>query len=274
MMNSLLKCLCCATLTVALVSSKSLAQEQREFYITVDGRNPLTFGTYTGLENPNLGRLTLLFAHWNQEMPENNHFHSIGSYSYEGPVESPTVTTTNTNNRIPESYTGQAPVTLQEGTDSLAGKLVSSKTDEHYSDLTFLSIHDLKPAAEGTPEGIMYASSGGGYSSTTMDGMNLAIEIVAMSPGLFLGTEQLSAPGERLTIGGESDLPYSPVFWTEGDAAPGHYSAEFKLVDLSGTFPDSGTINFDFAVVPEPCSSSLLLFGVAAAGIALRRRGR
>ena len=263
-----------ASIAVATAVAHGNAQDQREYYVTVDGRNPLTFGTYTGLENPNLGRLTLLFAHWNQETPANNHFHSIGSYSYEGPVDSATVTTTNTNNRIPEGYTGQAPLTLHEGTGAMAGKLVSAKSEEDYSDLTLYSIHDLKPAAEDSPEAIMYSSSGGGYGSTSMDGMNLAIELVSMTPGLFLGTEQLSAPGDRLLIGSEMDLPFTPTFWTDDDAAPGHYAAEFKLVDLSGTYPDSGTINFDFAVVPEPGSSCLLIFGVAMTGMALRRRNR
>ena len=248
------------------------AQDQRGFYVTVDGRNPLTFGTYTGLENPNLGRLTMLYAHWNQETPANNHFHSIGSYGYAGPVESPTVTTTNTNNRIPETYTGQAPLTLQPGTGALAGRLISTPTDEHYSDVTLYSIHDLGAATEGTPEQIMYRSSGGGYASTSMDGMNLAIELVSMTPGLYLGTEQLSNPGDRLIVGGETSLRFEPIFWTSDSAAPGTYSAEFKLIDLSGTYADSGTMHFDFAVVPEPASSSALLIGTAVAGLALRRR--
>ena len=259
---------------VATAFANCNAQEQRNVYVTVDGRDPLTFGTYTGLENPNLGRLTFLYAHWNEETPENNHFHSIGSYSYEGEVDSATVTTTNGNNRLPETYTGQAPLTLQEGTGDLAGKLVSAATDEHYSDLTMYSIHDMKPAAEGTPVGYMYASSGGGYASTSMDGMNLAFEIVSMTPGLYLGTEQLSAAGDRLTIGSEADLPFRPIFWTEDDATPGPYSAELKLIDLSGTYADSGTINLDFAVVPEPGTSSLLLCSLVASGLMLRRRGR
>ena len=243
-------------------------QEQREFYVTVDGRNPLTFGTYTGLENPNLGKLTLLLAHWNEETPEINHFHSIGTASYEGPIENPTVVSTNSNNRIPETYTGQAPLSLQPGTGDLSGKLISSQTDATYSDMTFLSIHDMQPAAADTPVGIMYASSGGGYASTSMDGMNLAIELISMTPGLYLGLEQLSDPGQQLAIGGEDDLPFSPVFWTDDAADPGTYSAEFRLVDLSGAYPESGAIHFDFAVVPEPSGfgiawrSSLVCFAI------------
>lgn len=224
------------------------AQTQRDYYVTVDGRNPLTFGTYTGLENPNLGNLTFLFAHWNDETPSRNHFHSIGSIAYDGPIEDPVVLSTNSNNRIPEGYTGQAPLTLQPGSGDLSGKLISAATDQSYSDIRLFSIHDMKSAAAETPEAFMYNSSGGGYAATSMDGMNLAIELVAMTPGLFLGVEELSEAGDQLTIGGESDLPFEPIFWTNDDAAPGSYSAEFKLVDLSGTYPSSGTINFDFAV--------------------------
>ena len=261
-----------ATLAIGIIFSNCNAQEQRDFYVTVDGRNPLTFGTYTGLDNPNIGRLTLLFAHWNEETPENNHFHSIGSYNYEGPVESPSVTTTNTNNRIPEYFTGQDPLTLQEGTGAFAGKLVSGRTGEHYSDLTFHSIHELQSAIDDSPESVMYGSSGGGYANTTMKDMNLAIELVSMTPGLFLGTEQLSSPGDRLMIGSESELPYQPVFWTEDNATRGHYAAEFKLVDISGNYPDSGTINFDFAVVPEPISNFPLLICLLVTGATLHRR--
>lgn len=258
-------------LTISLAATPALAQ-QRGFYVTVDGRNPLSFGTYLGLENPNLGKLTFLYAHWNQENPANNHFHSIGSYSYSGPFESPTVMTTNTNNRIPETYTNQAPLTLTPGTDGLAGRLISGSNGEHYSDITLYSIHDMASQPAGSPEAFMYNSSGGGYSSTSMNGMNLAIELVSMTPGLYLGVEQLSQPGDRLTIGGESNLPFEPIFWTWEDAPVGNYSAEFKLVDLSGTYAESGTINFDFAVVPEPGSMTLAAFAALGTLAVARRR--
>jgi len=255
-------------LSLAVAAS---AQDQNTMYLAVDGRNPLAHGTYTGLENPNLGNLTLIYAHWNQENPAINHFHPIGSTSYEGPIESPTVISTNTNNRIPEYFTEQAPLSLQPGTGALAGKLISGENGEHYSNIEFFSIQDLAPAAAESPEGIMYNSSGGAYTGSSLDGMNVAIELISMTPGLYLGLEQLSEPGDQLVIGGPSDLPFEPIFWTDEDAAPGSYTAEFKLVDLSGTYASAGAVNFDFAVVPEPTGFGLALFA-GFLGTVLRKR--
>lgn len=260
------------TLAILSAAVTVYGQDQNTFYIAIDGRNPLAHGTYTGLENPNQGNLTLAYAHWNEENPAINHFHPIGAASYEGPIESPMVTSTNANNRIPESYTEQAPLSLQPGTGDLAGKLISGENGEYYSNTTFYSIHDLAAATDGAPEATMYNSSGGGYAGGALDGMNLAIELISMSPGLYLGLEQLSAAGDQMRIGSESDLPFEPIFWTDDAAAPGTYTAEFKLVDLSGTFPSSGAINFDFAVVPEPAGFGMALLAGLAGGFVRRRR--
>jgi hypothetical protein len=65
-----------------------------------------------------------------------------------------------------------------------------------------------------------------------------------------------------------------PVYSIDGQAAAGIYSAEFRLVDLSGprVFGDSGNFRFEFAVVPVPGSLALLIPGLAAIGLAARRR--
>lgn len=248
--------------------------EQHDFYVTVDGR-PNATGAYVGLPNPNLGRLTLLYAHWNDATPESNHFHGIGVYSYTGAPPAHTVLDTSANNRIPETFAGQAPLTLKAGTGPLVGKLVSGDTGEHYSDLTLYSIHHLASDASAdptSPEAYMY-NSNVGYTNTPMTGLNLGLEIVTISPGLNLGLAGLNLPGQALPLGVESSLPAEPVFWTEGAATPGAYSAALRLVDQSGTFQPSGTFHFDFAVVPEPGTAGLTAAAlVAIVGTARRRR--
>ena len=68
--------------------------DYEHFYIGVDGFDLLQSGNYAGLENPNSGRLTFLYSHV-EEDPTTNHFHGIGSYSYSGAVDSPTINSTN-----------------------------------------------------------------------------------------------------------------------------------------------------------------------------------
>jgi hypothetical protein len=76
-----------------------------------------------------------------------------------------------------------------------------------------------------------------------------------------------------------STFSFTPLFSVDNTAAPGVYSAQFRLLDLrtNGTpYGASGTFHFDFAVgeeIPEP--ASLALFGGGAGMIALlgwRRR--
>jgi hypothetical protein len=89
-----------ALLTV--LSFTSVAQAaQTTYFVAVDDSELVTSGTYQGLPNPNRGHLTFLFAHIFEETPSDNHFHAIGAYSHTGPVENPTVISTNSNNRIP-----------------------------------------------------------------------------------------------------------------------------------------------------------------------------
>ncbi|MCO6046089.1 all3515 family Zur-repressed PEP-CTERM protein [Aeoliella sp. ICT_H6.2] len=245
--------------------AQSASAEFLNYYVGLDTRSEITYGTYLGLSNPNQDRLTFLYAHPNEESPESNHFHGIGAHSYEGPVESPTATPTNSNNRLPETYTGQAPLTLQTGSGEYAGKLVSGENGEHYSDLTIANIHDMAGFAEDAPETYMYNSSAMGYQGS-LDGVQLGLEVVSITPGLYLGSEGLTA-GETLEVGDLTALPFEPVFWTEADAVPGTYSAELRLVDLGGNLQSSGTFNIDFAVsaVPEPVTAWML--GLMAAAV-------
>lgn len=246
-----------------MVVAQTASAEFLNYYVALDTRSEITYGTYLGLPNPNQDRLTFLYAHPNEETPESNHFHGIGTYYYEGPVESATPTTTNGNNRLPETYTGQAPLTLQPGSGAYAGKLVSGENGEHYSDLTIASVHDLSGFAPDAPETYMYNSSAMGYQGS-LDGVQLGLEVVSITPGLHLGSAGLGA-AETLEVGDVNSLPYEPVFWTEADAATGNYSAELRLVDLAGNLASSGTFHMDFAVVPEPSTTVLLGLSLAAA---------
>jgi hypothetical protein len=258
--------------SVALALGASRASAQiNNFYISVDSRGEIHFGDYLGLDNPNEGRLTFLYAHRFEDAPETNHFHGIGVHFYEGDPASPTVTPTNGNNRIPENFTGQAPLTLSPGTGSFAGRLVSGENGEHYSDLTLYSVHDLAGFLADAPETYLFNSSAMGYQAP-LAGLDLAISIVSMTPGLFLGPDGLHEPGDMLPIGGETDLSYEPVFWTEAGAAAGVYSAELQLVDVSGTFASSGTFHLDFSVVPEPSGGVLLVLAGLGGAYALQRR--
>lgn len=159
-----------------------------------------------------------------------------------------------------ETFTG-APLTLKMGSGAYAGKLVSGENGEHYSDLTLDSIHDLAVEASANPtgpEGFMY-NGNAGYTNTPLAGLNLALEIVSISPGLNLGHPGLNQSGDRLTIGGEATWPSEPVFWTDAGAAPSNDPAALRLVDLAGQFGNSGTFHIDFAVVPEPGSVGMAL---------------
>ncbi|BBO32723.1 hypothetical protein PLANPX_2335 [Lacipirellula parvula] len=252
---------CVAALAMISLSAVAARAAQHNYYVTVDGRPTLTSGTYAGQANPNSGRLTLLYAHWNDATPSSNHFHGIGVYSLTGPADAPTVADTNANNRLPETYTAQVPLTLKAGAGAYAGKLVSGENGEHYSDLTLSSIHDLQAAATAnltSPEGYMY-NSNAGYTNTPLTGLNLALEIVSISPGLNLGAAGLNQPGDRLAIGAEGSWPFEPVFWTDGNAAAGNYSAALRFVDQANVFGSSGTFNVDFTVVPEPASVGMAL---------------
>lgn len=247
--------------------------ELLEFYVGIDGREILPSGTYRGLPNPNFGRLSFLYAHGYKFVPglapvgensfANNHYHVIGGYSYSGPTNAPVVNPTSANNRIPEVSTRRPPLTLVPGTGLYAGKLVSAKTAEHYSDLRMRSTQDLNRPDKygpGSPEWIMFHSSGG-TRTNRLDGAVVALELVEKTPGLNIGTpDQLHVlinPGDRHVLGEGNTLEFQPVFWVEGDSPVGTYSASFKLVDMNTEggrtpFPESGIFHLDFRVAPPP----------------------
>jgi hypothetical protein len=226
---------------------------QVDYFVAVDGLETIASGTFAGLPNPNVGRLTLLVAHRSVEDPASNHFHAIGAYSYAsiegGP---PFAISTSTNNRIPEISTGFLPLSLQRGTGIHRHRLVSRPTETEYSNLRIASIQSLADFAPDSPEGILFLSSGGRWMSQ-LDGAEVALQRVSLTPGLHVSDER-GRPilFKRLhELGDGNTLRLFPTYSTDRLAPVGTYSATLKLVDRRAheeRFGDSGRFTFDFRV--------------------------
>lgn len=234
------------------------------YYVGIDGRQTLTSGPFAGRENPSFGRLQLLYAHAFDDRPLNNHYHPIGAYSLVGDPNNPTIVPTNANSRIPETYTGQPPLTLVPGGTNYPGKLVSAPTAEHYSDLTLRSVHTLRHHVAGgvtntwgwgSGPNMMYYSSGG-TRTNTFPGAKVAWELVEKSPELHVGVvgdeDALKNPGDRMLLGEGDHWEARPIVWADASTPPGHFYVRLKLVDLNGTVPESGIATFDYQVSGGP----------------------
>ena len=249
-------------------TSHSALAEISGYYVAIDKRATLT-GVYAGQSNPNFNRLTFNYPHTFLSTPQNNHYHGIGAYSLFGPATNAIIVPTNSGFRIPEVYTGQAPLTLVLATNGMhAGKLVSMTTAEHYSTIRLRPAHALTtnitlsggmPVTNwygyGSGEWFMFNSSGG-LRTQSMAGATIALELVSLTPGLHLGdaatADLVTNPGDRVTLGDGGYFDFKPVFWTEASAPVGTYEVKFKLVDTTSTWMDSGIVTFHFRVVDGP----------------------
>ena len=269
---------------VVVGQSSAIAQEAHQddhehaiehFFVGLDTQEILTRGDYMGLSNPNYNRLTFLTPHVNAEDPTRSHFHSLGSYSYTGAVDNPTVLSTSTNNRIPETYSEQPPLTLMPGTGLFDGLLVSMATDQPYSDLGIAPVQSIQAL-----DANLFGSSDGRWTGSLADA-EIALELVSITPGLYVAdqtaTNIFAGVGDRYVIGeGNNFEEFMPTFWTDAAAPVGSYSATFKLQDVSNRenrLGESGTFTTDFRVakVPEP-SVSLGLGLVGLMAIARQRK--
>jgi hypothetical protein len=229
-----------------------------EFFVAVDNLETLTTGTFAGLPNPNFGRLTLLVAHRSADDPSENHFHAIGAVSYvsvEGGGQK--VIETSTNNRIPEISTGQLPLqllprSLLEQRAKRNASLVSHPTESEYSHLKIESIQVLKDFDPASPEGLLFHSSGGRWT-TPLDGAIVALQPISVTPGLRIANEA----GKEISsvrvyeLGEGNTFSFFPTYSTKHSADVGNYSATFKLVDARSTgtpLEESGRFTFDFRV--------------------------
>lgn len=230
------------------------------------------------LANPNQGRLTFLYAHHIEEDPSTNHFHTIGRYSYSGELASPTIVDSNEfsfwsgdifiqglpGHLIPEQFAefGMAlpPLPLLPSEGTFDGKLTSipwGDTGSTYANMEIRPTADLLPYEEGTPENYMLRGLepfGEDYDDS-LAGAEIGIELLDLTSGLNIGslsdTNVLANVGDTVAIGSGDDFSFTPVFWTESDAAEGIYSATMRLVDLRANgdaFLPSGQYTFSFSV--------------------------
>lgn len=223
---------------------------------------------YVGLDTAagtNQGHLTFLRAH-------GDHFHRLGVF---GGLEG----------RIPESYIG-GELLLSQGTGQFAGRYVSGEYQiegdlpSEYSDLEIRPISTLAGFADGTPEATLL--SGGLRYLGSLGGASLALELVSISSGLHVadqaGNEILSSAGDRHVLGAAGSFAaFTPLFFTDPASAPGaSYSATFRLVDVNGIVPQSGTFRYEFRSVLEPASLATMGLGLGTLGLIAsgRRKGQ
>lgn len=243
-----------ATLMIGMLGRAAASgAEPADYFVAVDNLETIATGTYAGLPNPNFARLTLLVAHRSHENPASNHFHAIGPYTYTS-IEggAPFAIATSTNNRIPEISTGSLPLLLHPGTGVHRRHLVSLPTESEYSHLRIASIQSLADFAPDSPDGILFLSSGGRWASR-LDGSQVALQRVSLTPGLQVSDEDGGLLLlERLhELGDGNAAAVFPTYFTNRQGPLGTYSATLKLVDLRPSdqrFGDSGRFTFDFRV--------------------------
>jgi hypothetical protein len=260
-----------AAFLLALGVGSSASSAVLEYYVGIDSRTtpfaaPAGEGGGNYPDNPNFGRLTMLYAH-------GVHYHALGTYNYSGPSAMPTLNATNANNRFPEISSLQDPLPLTPGSGVYAGKNVTKALPGvDFSNLEIQSVHSLANSGVTETEAL-YRSSTNRWDGA-FDDADIHLELVSVSsPWLNVGTptDPLAFSGGEAHLGEGNELfSFTPVLWVDANAPGGDYWAEFRLVDESGTFGDSGTFFIDVNQVPEP--STLAVVGMSLAGVLVLRK--
>ena len=262
------------TITLAIAAIALWASPRADaviygYYIGTDNMATFTTGTYAGLPNPNHNRLTFLYAHSYPVNPPPgefdatiNHFHSIGSLRYTSSAAAPSIVFGNA--RLPEGTRPAIP--LQPGSGAFAGRLVSTLLPDpvigEYTNLTISPLSQLRTfhlnGIPNEPEDYMHfgqvhptdpalstAASNQRFSTTSLAGSDVHFNLVSITPGLNVadpfGVSLFSGPGDEHHLGdGDAFALFRPHFWTDASAAPGTYSATFRLTAENGLFGDSG----------------------------------
>lgn len=270
-----------------LVSHTALALDGQRwdegigYFVGIDTLSTVASGTFAGLANPNAGRLTWLFDH-------GDHFHSIGAYSYTGTASAPVVNTTNANNRIPELYTrtndSNNAIPLMQGSGLFSGSwasgvLPASTATHDYSHLGVASIQSLDNVDAGSE--VLFHSSNNRWNAS-FQGVTVGLQLLSSTPGLKVAVGNaldVFGAGSVYALGSSVSFAAAPVFYLDGSAADGIYSAQFQLVNL-GSNPNvrqSGTFSYDFRVaqpIPEPSTWLTLVAGLMAITALTSRRRR